>query len=216
MSRPERDRPAHRRFQGLPADAPRDEWFAALREALSELYLSEPDNVYLQNGRSSGAERWVETRRCIAEAVHKDGDFLDVGCANGLLLDSLMGWCGERGFSLRPHGVDFIAELIELARKRHPEHAASFEVANVWYWQPKRRYDFVRTNLEYVRESDRERFVDLHLQALAPGGRLIVCHYRADGESPCDVPALLGTLGHEVGGRAEAPGVSLAWIEAAA
>ena len=214
MSGPDRARPARRRFKSLSPDASRDEWFASLHDTLAELYLSEPGNVYLQNGRSSGAERWRETRRCIADAVHRDGDFLDVGCANGLLLESLIRWCGERGITLRPHGIDFIAVLIDLARERHPEHAASFEVANMWYWRPTRRYDFVRTNLEYVREPDWPEFVARHLPALAPGGRLIVCHYHSDRAPGRDAAALLASLGYEVVGCSSAPGVALAWIDA--
>lgn len=213
MPGPERDTPARRRLADLPAEASRDDWFGALREILAELYLSEPGNVYLQNGRSSGAARWQETRRCIADAVHRDGDFLDVGCANGLLLESLIGWCGERGIRLRPHGIDFVAPLIALARERHPEHAASFEVANVWYWQPRRRYDFVRTNLEYVREPDWPEFVARQLPMVAPGGRLIVCHYHGNQQPDREVAAVLASLGYEIVGSSGAPGVSLAWLD---
>ncbi len=122
MPGPERDTPARRRSADLPAEASRADWFGALREVLAELQLSEPGNVYLQSGRSSGAARWQETRRCIADAVHRDGHFLDLGCANGLLLESLIGWCGERGITLRRHGIDLLAPLIALARERHPGH----------------------------------------------------------------------------------------------
>jgi 2-polyprenyl-3-methyl-5-hydroxy-6-metoxy-1,4-benzoquinol methylase len=205
-------RPAARRFQSLPADAPRDVWFAALRDAIAEYYLSEPDNPYRGSGRGKGAARFEETRRCIALAVHRDGAFMDVGCANGLLLESLVRWCGERGHRIVPHGIDFVPELVRLAQARHPAHAANFEVRNAFYWEPRRRYDFVRTNLEFVQPHDRAAFVRrLFERAVAPGGRLILCHYSAPDDPLVDCAAFLAREGFAVSGRAAADGVSVAW-----
>ena len=73
-----------------------------------------------------------------------------------------------------------------------------FAVANAFYWQPQRRYDYVRTNVEYVPEADRPELVARSLEAVAPGGRLIVCHYPAVDETPLDVARWLRSLGHEV------------------
>jgi len=205
--------PARRRWESLPADAPREEFFAALHDALAESYLADPHDPYRQNGRSSGAARWEETRRCISLAVDRDGDFLDVGCANGLLLESLIGWCGERGLRVRPHGVDFIAPLVALARRRHPRHEQGFHVANAFYWQPPRRYDFVRTNLEFVRPADWAEWLRRHATFVADGGRLIVCHYYNDHEQAHDVAAILRDLGYAPAGEGSAAGVALAWVE---
>ena len=44
-------------------------------------------------------------------------------------------------------------------------------------------------------------------RAVAPGGRLIVCHYRNADEPVVDVEGVLG----EVEGAARAPGVRVAW-----
>ena len=205
---------AQQRFAALADDAPRELWFSALHDAIAEHYLAEPGNPYRESGRSSGAARWEETRRCIALAVERDGDFMDAGCANGLLLETLIRWCSERGVSIRPHGIDLVAALVGLARARHPAHAGSFEVANVLTWQPRRRYDFVRTSLECVQTRDRSELVLRLLErAVAPGGRLIVCHY-PNVEAPLvDVGDFLTKLGHSVAGRASAPNVSLAWID---
>lgn len=203
--------PAQRRWESLPADAPRDEYFEAAHDVLAEYYLADPDNPYRMSGRSGGAERWEETRRCIADAIDRHGDFMDTGCANGLLLETLIAWAAERGHTIRPHGIDFIAELIPYARARHPGHEDSFEVANAFYWKPRRQYDYVRTNLEYVPEADWREFIRRLLDlAVAPGGRLIVCHYH---HPPVDVAAILGRLGYTVVGQSSAPGVSLAWID---
>ena len=205
---------AQRRFESLAKDAPREVWFAALHDAIEAHYLAEPGNPYRESGRSSGAARWEETRACIAEAVDREGDFLDAGCANGLLLETLAGWCAEKGIPIRPHGIDFVAALVELARARHPEHAGSFEVANAFTWQPRRRYDFVRASLECVQERDRPEFVRRLLEhAVAPEGRLIVCHYPGAGEPLIDVGAYLAECGYAVVGRASAANVSLAWID---
>jgi SAM-dependent methyltransferase len=216
VSDPAQDRPANRRFLRLPPNAPREEWFAALRDAIAEYYLSEPDNPYRGSGRGKGAARWEETRRCIADAVHRDGDFMDVGCANGLLLESLVLWCGERGQRIVPHGIDFVPELVEQAKARHPAHAANFEVQNAFYWEPRRRYDFVRTNVEFVQRPDRAGFVRrLFDHAVAPGGRLILCHYSAPDDPLVDCAEFLGGLGYAVAGRAAADKVSVAWTDGA-
>ena len=195
-------------------EAARERWFREQREAFARHYLAEPGNPYRESGRSSGAARWEETRRCIADSVDRDGDFMDVGCANGLLLETLATWCRERGHAIVPHGIDFVPELIELARRRHPAHAASFEVANAFHWQPRRRYDFVRLGLEIVPADDRTELVRrVFARALAPRGRLIVCHYPDRGETLLDVAAFLEREGQRVVGRSSAPNVDLAWIE---
>lgn len=203
---------ARARLKELYKSAPRDVYFEAIRSEITQYYLADPSNPYQQSGRSSGAERWRETRQCIVQAVYRDGDFLDVGCANGLLLESLIEWAAERGVRLRPHGIDFVPELIELARRRLSQYAGSFEVANAFYWTPSRQFDFVRTNLEYVQPRDWPGFLARQFSGVAEGGRLIVCHYR-EAEDAVDVEALLSGLGYEVSGHAEAPGVSVTWCE---
>ena len=189
----------------------RDAFFEKLRREIAAFYLAEPGNAYRGSGRSKGAARWEETRRCIADALHKSGDFLDVGCANGLLLESLIGWAQQRGFTLRPHGVDFVAELVALARQRVPQ--GEFTVANAFYWKPPRTYDFVRTNLEYVPREDWVEFTRRQFAWVASGGRLILCHYRNAGEGAADVDGVLRDAGLATTGDASAPGVEIAWSQ---
>ena len=208
-----KDYPARERWRQVGSDAPREEYFRLLRDAVVEFYLADPTNPYQQSGRSSGAQRWEETRRVFVRAIHRSGDFLDVGCANGLLLDTLIAWAAEEGFLLRPHGLDLVPELVELARQRFPGREDCFAVANAFYWTHKRQYDFVRTNLEYVPESDWIPFLRCQYAAVAPGGRLIVGHYRNPDERWVDVAAVVERAGFAVSGRADAP-ISIAWIDA--
>jgi SAM-dependent methyltransferase len=206
--------PARRRFEALPEDAPREAWFEALRELVREAYLADPADPYRGSGRGSGAARWEESRRCIVDAVDRDADFMDVGCANGLLLESLVGWAAEKGHVLTPHGIDFVPELIVLARKRLPAFAANLEVANAFYWLPRRRYDFVRVSLECMRRPDWKEYLERMLElAVAPGGRLVVCWYYPSAEPAVDVEPLVRGLGLRPAGRSAALGTSLVWVD---
>jgi len=170
-------------------------------------YLSEPQNPYRMSGRSSGKERWEETRRCLCEAIDQDGDFLDVGCANGLLLETLREWSP---YELTPHGIDFVAELIPYARARHPGFEPNFHVANVWDWEPSRRYTHVRTNLEYIPEPDWPEYLR---RVASWGDRLIVCHYRNANEPVVEVAEVARRCGFDVAGTTQAPGVRAAWVD---
>ncbi len=145
--------------------------------------------------------------------MHRGGDFLDVGCANGLLLESVIGWARERSFTLKPHGIDFVPELVALAQRRFPNERDSFSVANAFYWEPTRTYDFVRTNLEYTPRADWVEFARRQFAAGSAGGRLILCHYRNTGEAEADVAAVLSEAGLDVSGRSAAPNVDVAWAE---
>jgi hypothetical protein len=122
-------------------------------------------------------------------------------------------WAAERGFSIRPHGIDFVPELVELARRRHPSHQASFEVANAFFWEPRRQYDYVRTNIEYVPTKDRQAFLERQFRlAVAPGSRFIVCHYQNVGETGGVAP-WVERVGLTVRGQAIARGVAIAWAD---
>jgi hypothetical protein len=57
--------------------------------ALEGAYLRETDPVR-QSGFGGGHERWHMERTLVLDAVPDDGDFLDVGCANGYLLECLV------------------------------------------------------------------------------------------------------------------------------
>jgi trans-aconitate methyltransferase len=114
----------------------------------------------------------------IAEAVDRPGSFLDVGCANGHLLECIVDWCAARGHTIEPFGIDILPAMVELARSRVPQWRDRIVVGDARTWTPARRFDFVRTELVYAPDEEQRALVAHLLDAVvAPGGRLIVCSY---------------------------------------
>jgi SAM-dependent methyltransferase len=139
-------------------------------------YLSQ-DNPRAQSGHGGDEARWRYTRvLMILEALHKAGSFLDVGCANGYLIECLERWVGGSGLDMEFYGVDISQELIELARSRMPEKSARFSVANAVLWTPDRTFDYVHAHELSYAPAHREKEFLKHLldDYLSPGGRLIV------------------------------------------
>jgi SAM-dependent methyltransferase len=156
-----------------------------LRE-LEGAYLKEVDPIR-QSGFSGGPQRWRTEREPILEPIRQSGDLLDLGCANGYLLESLVAWAEERGIRLTPFGVDQSPGLIELARQRLPQYADHFYVANTWEWQPPRRYRYVYSVHDCVPEQFLQAYVARLLRdVVAPGGLLILGAYgsRTRGVEP--------------------------------
>jgi len=150
----------------LPPD-----FVAAVRD-LETSYLQTDDPI-LQSGFGGGAKRWREEREPILEAISEEGTLLDVGCANGYLLECLVGWGQERGLKLTPYGVDLSPRLIALARERLPAFARHFFVANAWDWHPPRRFRYVYALSDCVPEDYLEAFVERLLsRVVEPGGPL--------------------------------------------
>ena len=145
-------------------------------EGYEEHYLAS-DDPRRQSGFGGDEARWEAARRPIVRAIDRAGSFLDVGCANGYLLESLVRWSPHE---LEPYGLDFSPRLVELARTRLPQWADRFFVGEALEWEPEasRRFDFVRTELVYAPEERwRELVEHLLSRVVAPGGRLIVCGY---------------------------------------
>lgn len=200
---------------------PQSTWFDDQRRRFSDSYLTTED-AYRQSGWGGTPERWRAGREVILDGIPRDGDVLDIGCANGLLLESLITWSAERGVTITPHGIDFVPELVDLARGRFPDLRDNFQVANAFDWQPPRRYDYVLTELEYVpRELQTGYLQRLLDEAVAPGGRLIVSSYgsRTRNERPIDIDLHLQMLGFRTtgcgNGREEDGWVAtrVAWID---
>ena len=96
------------------------------------------DDPRAQSGFRGDEARWESARRPIVEAIHHDGTFLDVGCANGYLLESIMGWSKR---PIEAYGLDFSPRLVEVARARLPEWADRIYLGDALEWKPPRRFD---------------------------------------------------------------------------
>jgi hypothetical protein len=184
-----------------------DAWYSAVRQQLEPAYLAATDPA-AQSGKGGGLAAWEHARRPIASAIDRDGTFLDVGCANGLLMQSVVDWAAEAGHHVEPYGADLSPALAGLARQRLPHWSDRICTGNVMTWSPPRTFDFVRSELVYVppgRQPDLIR--RLLLRAVAPGGRLLVCSYgSSSGASPRVEPLedLLRAWGFVIAGGAEA------------
>ena len=191
-------------------------------QALGDLeasYLAETDPVR-QSGFLGGHERWKKERSLILEAVDRDGDFLDVGCANGYLIQCLCQWALDRGVSLTPYGVDQGTGLIELARKRLPEYASHFWVANAWDWVPPRKFTYTYTMTDFVPEQLLKDYLTRAMtHYVSANGRLIVGAYGSySRNTPArDIAGLLSACGFAVAGSATCgslPVSHVAWVDA--
>jgi 2-polyprenyl-3-methyl-5-hydroxy-6-metoxy-1,4-benzoquinol methylase len=187
------------------------------------------ERSYLRDGTPRGgsgfggtAAAWRAQRGQLLQAIHRDGSFLDVGCANGHLLESMVAWCAERGLRLEPYGVDLSAGLVAEARRRLPRWADRIWVGNALDWTAPggRRFDFVHTLLDLVPEARMEQMLRHQLEHLVvPGGRLLVSNYVPAVDRSRHADQVLRRLGLPVDGRT-APAVSAgrahpptAWIQ---
>lgn len=180
-------------------------WYAETRDRLEAAYLA-ADTPQRQSGLNGDAAHWERRRSVIVEAINNDGTFLDVGCANGLLMETVVGWAAARGCRLEPYGLDISPKLAALARSRYPAWAERIFTGNIMEWDPPRRFDYVRTELVYVPPARQPALVArLLAQIVAHGGRLIVCAYRARGDRDAEpIDQLLSSWGLTVGGLADA------------
>ena len=160
-------------------------YYEERRDLLERAYLTSEDPLG-GSGFRGDEVRWERARRPIVSAVDRDGTFLDVGCANGLLMESVAAWAAEDGFRVEPYGLDLIESLAAIARRRLPQWENRIFSGNVTDWHPPLRFDFVHTNLEYVPPHRRREMVErLLCEYLVAGGRLIVSSY---GSSRCPSP----------------------------
>jgi SAM-dependent methyltransferase len=152
-----------------------EQWYESHKKHFSSIYLAS-GNPRGQSGHSGDEARYDYTQEMILAAIEADGTFLDVGCANGYLLEKLEAWSRERGHALECHGLDISEELIELAKRRVPRWKDRFSIGNALHWMPEKKFRYVLVKeLDYVPRSRRKEFF-LHLlnDIVEPGGRLIL------------------------------------------
>jgi 2-polyprenyl-3-methyl-5-hydroxy-6-metoxy-1,4-benzoquinol methylase len=166
------------------------------------------------SGFGGDAAAWRARRGMVVDGLHRSGTFLDVGCANGLLMESVREWAAERGLVIEPHGIDLAPGLVDLARKRLPHWADRIEVGNAIDWTPAegRRFTFVHMLLDAVPRHRRPDLVRHTLTLVEPGGRLLVSHY-AGGPADRAAQDLLRDMGFPVAGAASSARATTAWLD---
>lgn len=170
------------------------------------------------SGTSSDPARWRARREMIVDGIDRDGTFLDVGCANGLLMESVHRWAAERGLRIEPYGVDIGSGLVDLARRRLPHWSERIEVGNAIDYRPSSgaRFTFVHLLFDLVPPTRRGDLVRHAVEALAePGGRVLMSQYAAaPGPSAAD---LLASLRFRVSGSSVSGSgfASTGWIDVA-
>ncbi|HUA34307.1 MAG TPA: class I SAM-dependent methyltransferase [Candidatus Binataceae bacterium] len=134
------------------------------------------------SGSSGDLAYWAKRRRIIARAFDHDGAWLDVGCANGLLMHTLRQWTAEQGLTIEPFGLELSARIAERARLRFPQWADRIWTGNIMTFAPPIRFDYVTALTDFV-PPERcpamlERIASLYLK---PGGRVILSSYGPGG-----------------------------------
>lgn len=107
-----------------------DEWHAAMAKLVASAYLSE-SNPYAQAGHHGDATSWEASRGFIAEALDRSGTFLDVGCASGVMMESVVRWAAAKNLDVEPYGLEVVPELADLARARLPRWKDRIYVGNI-------------------------------------------------------------------------------------
>jgi SAM-dependent methyltransferase len=189
-------------------------WTRDTVRLLEEHYLRAPTPEG-QSGKGGDAADWELARRLVVRPVHRDGTFLDLGCANGLLMESVHRWAAVDGRTLEPYGLDASERLVALARDRLPHWHDRFFVGDAMTWPPPRRFDFVHTMADLTPGSLRGAWLHRVLREfVAPGGRLIVRGYAGTGDQLRGWG--LPVAGITVQERGARPAQEAAWIEAPA
>jgi SAM-dependent methyltransferase len=179
---------------------------------LEEHYLRAPTPEG-QSGKLGTAADWELARRVVVRPIDHDGTFLDLGCANGLLMESVHRWAAADGRHVEPYGLDLSERLVALARSRLPLWHDRFFVGDALTWSPPRRFDFVHTMADLVPGRRRPEWLARVLRdVVAPGGRLIVRGYAGIGDQlrAWSLPV----SGVAVQARGARPSQEAAWLDA--
>lgn len=144
-----------------------DLWFEREKEFHESKFVA-GTNPRAQSGFGRNERDWERYRRPVVAGIYKGGTFLDVGCANGLLMESVARWAAENGHDIQPYGLDISEKLAALARRRLPAWSGRIFVGNALYWDSPFRFDFVRTELLYVPAHRRRGYWSNCWSALSP------------------------------------------------
>lgn len=197
-----------------------DDWDRRTAEALEAAYLAAGAGPGGSGSSDVSAGAWRAKRQHLAVPMDADGDWLDVGCANGHLLVTLPVWAAEPGVRIEPYGLELLAKVADLARALHPDLADRIWTGSVMSWTPPRRFTYV-TALDDCVPPDRlgDLVARLLGEFVEPGGRLIVSSYTDRGAEPRPLVDDLRSAGHPPDGviHIDRPGrhpLQTAWFDA--
>ena len=174
-------------------EAQQQQWFASLKQELEDAYLQH-DEPWKQSGFAGPEERWVACRKPIADCIEKSGSFLDIGCANGYLLECILKWTAARNINIIPYGLDLSEKLTELARQRLSQYKQNIFTGNGWTWKNPVKFDYVRTEIGYVPEKLQMQYIERIINTyLKHNGNLLLTEYRSS-KTPAEEPWLDRTL----------------------
>lgn len=146
------------------------------------------DTVYTT--KASDEVSWFQATpttslRLLEQWAPPSGSVLDVGSGASTLVESLLdaGWVDVTI-------LDISEEALNEVRGRLGGHVAevSFITADVCSWQPHRTYDAWHDRAVFhflVERTDRDRYVAVTTQAVAPGGVVVLGTFAADGPTQC-------------------------------
>jgi SAM-dependent methyltransferase len=170
-----------------------EHWFSSQQKEIYDTYLQH-NEPWKQSGFSGPEERWVKCRKPISDCIEKSGSFLDIGCANGYLLECILKWTAAKNITITPYGLDLSEKLTELAKQRLPKYKRNIYAGNGWLWHNPIRFDFVRTEVVYVPEELQRHYIERIIDTyLADEGKLLLAEYRSR-KDPVDKPWIDQTL----------------------
>ena len=170
-------------------------WHAEIARIIVPAYLA-AETPWAGSGKSGSAEDWEYARSHVGHATEREGSFLDIGCANGYLLECLPRWTPHQ---LDRFGLDIAPELVDLASRRLPELAERLWVGNALDWHPPHRFTYIRTGLEYVPRHRRRELVE---RLLGWCERLIIGVFNEEAQAR-PTEELLRSWGYAIAGRSE-------------
>ena len=182
---------------------------ADARRYLDPSYLN-ADTPQGGSGFSGTLEEWRDRRQQIVDAIDADGTFLDVGCANGFLMECVVEWCVEKGITIEPFGFDASPALVQRAQERLPQWADRIWVGDALHAEPRRTFDVVHTLLDFVRPAKHRDLIDNVLRFVRPGGRLVISQYGLTSARQ-----LVEPLGYVIAGETRASrtrGLASIWL----
>ncbi|SDP26637.1 Methyltransferase domain-containing protein [Paenibacillus sp. yr247] len=155
------------------------EWYEMNKSYFTEHYLS-ADNPRSQSGHGGDEEQYFHNHFMLLDTITKNGSFIDVGCANGYLIESINKWInGMNTYQLDFYGLDISHDLIELAKTRLPNWKDKLYTGNAIEWVPEKKFDFVCVKeLGYVPDKMKKTFFEhLYNNFVDEEGRLILGPY---------------------------------------